>query len=412
LLEHLETVKVADASTTGPFRFPVQWVNRPDATFRGYAGTLAGGSAGAGDEVVVARSGEAARIDRIVTRDGDRSAVSAGDAVTLTLDREIDVGRGDILASPDHRPEFSDQVAAHVIWMSGQELLPGRPYLLKIGTRTVGAVVSELKHRVDVDSFQQFAAKTLTLNDIGFGNLSLAEPIAFDPYERNRTTGSFILIDRVTNDTVAAGMIRFGLRRASNIHWQALDVDKQARSRALGQKPCILWFTGLSGAGKSTIGNLVEKKLHLAGCHTYLLDGDNVRHGLNRDLGFTDADRVENIRRVAETAKLFADAGLIVLVSFISPFRSEREMARDLVERNEFFEVYVDAPLEVAEARDPKGLYKKARAGEIAHFTGIDSPYEPPLAPDIYLDTTAASAEEMAERIVSRLRDGGYMGGH
>jgi bifunctional enzyme CysN/CysC len=412
LLEHLETVKVADASTTGPFRFPVQWVNRPDATFRGYAGTLAGGSAGAGDEVVVARSGEAARIDRIVTRDGDRSAVSAGDAVTLTLDREIDVGRGDILASPDHRPEFSDQVAAHVIWMSGQELLPGRPYLLKIGTRTVGAVVSELKHRVDVDSFQQFAAKTLTLNDIGFGNLSLAEPIAFDPYERNRTTGSFILIDRFTNDTVAAGMIRFGLRRASNIHWQALDVDKQARSRALGQKPCILWFTGLSGAGKSTIGNLVEKKLHLAGCHTYLLDGDNVRHGLNRDLGFTDADRVENIRRVAETAKLFADAGLIVLVSFISPFRSEREMARDLVERNEFFEVYVDAPLEVAEARDPKGLYKKARAGEIAHFTGIDSPYEPPLAPDIYLDTTTASAEEMAERIVSRLRDGGYMGGH
>jgi bifunctional enzyme CysN/CysC len=412
MLEHLETVEVADASIAGPFRFPVQWVNRPDATFRGYAGTLAGGSVRPGDEVVVVRSGEAARIDRIVTRDADLQAAHAGDAVTLTLDREIDVGRGDILSPSDQRPEFSDQIAAHVIWMSGEELLPGRPYLLKIGTRTVGAVVSELKHRVDVENFKPVAAKTLGLNDIGFCNLSLSEPIAFDIYERNRATGSFIVIDRFTDDTVAVGMISFGLRRASNIHWQALDIDKQARAGALGQRPCVLWFTGLSGAGKSTIANLVEKKLHLAGCHTYLLDGDNVRHGLNRDLGFTDVDRVENIRRVAETAKLFADAGLIVLVSFISPFRSEREMARDLLTRGEFLEVYVDAPLEVAEARDPKGLYKKARAGELPHFTGIDSPYEPPTAADLHLDTTRASAEELAERIVARLRTGGYMGGY
>jgi len=411
LLEHLETVGVSDTSSSDPLRFPVQWVNRPDETFRGYAGTVAAGRVGAGDEVVVTRSGETARIERIVTRGGDLPAAQAGDAVTLTLDREIDVGRGDILAPPAQRPEFSDQVAAHLIWMSDEELLPGRSYLLKAGARTVGAVVSELKHRVDVDTSKPLAAKTLGLNDIAFCNLSLAEPIAFDLYENNRTTGSFILIDRFSNDTVAAGMIRFGLRRASNIHWQALDVDKEGRARALGQKPCILWLTGLSGAGKSTIANLVEKKLQAAGCYTYLLDGDNVRHGLNRDLGFTDADRVENIRRVAETAKLFVDAGLIVLVSFISPFRSERDMARNLVGTDEFFEVYVDAPLAVAEARDPKGLYQKARAGQIMHFTGIDSPYEAPLAPDIYLDTTAAGAEELAERIVKRLRDGGYMAG-
>jgi bifunctional enzyme CysN/CysC len=410
LLEHLENVDVADVSPSEPFRFPVQWVNRPDSTFRGYTGTVAGGRARPGDEVVVARTGEAARIDTIVTRDGNLEAVTVGDAVTLTLDREVDLSRGDVLAPPDLPPEFSDQIAAHLIWMSSDALLPGRPYLLKAGGQIVGAAVSELKHRVDVDSFKPLAAKTLGLNDIGYGNLSLSQAIAFDHYDRNRTTGSFILIDRFTNDTVAAGMIRFGLRRAANIHWQALDVDKEARARALGQNPCILWFTGLSGAGKSTIANLVEKKMFLAGCHTYLLDGDNVRHGLNRDLGFTDADRVENIRRVAETAKLFADAGLIVLVSFISPFRSEREMARGLVAADEFLEVYVDAPLEVVEARDSKGLYKKARAGEIMHFTGIDSPYEPPFDPDIHLDTTRASAEELAERIVSRLRAGGYLG--
>jgi bifunctional enzyme CysN/CysC len=295
--------------------------------------------------------------------------------------------------------------------MAEEPLLPGRPYLMRAGARTVGATVSELKHHVDIDdTFKPLAGKTLALNDIGFCNLSLSEPVAFDPYETNHSTGSFILIDRFTNATVAAGMIRFGLRRATNIHWQATDVDKQVRASAMSQRPVILWFTGLSGAGKSTVANLVEKKLHLLGRHTYLLDGDNVRHGLNRDLGFTDADRVENIRRVAETAKLFVDAGLIVLVSFISPFRSERAMARDLVEPGEFLEVFVDAPLEVAEARDPKGLYKKARAGEIRNFTGIDSPYEPPLAADIRLDTTSASADDLADAVVARLRSGGYLG--
>jgi bifunctional enzyme CysN/CysC len=295
--------------------------------------------------------------------------------------------------------------------MSEEPLLPGRSYLMKAGARTVGAAVSELKHQIDIENtFKPLASKTLGLNDIGLCNLSLSEPIAFDAYEANRATGSFILIDRFSNATVAAGMIRFGLRRATNIHWQALDVNKDVRAAAKGQKPVILWFTGLSGAGKSTIANLVEKKLLLLGRHTYLLDGDNVRHGLNRDLGFTDADRVENIRRVGETAKLFVDAGLIVLVSFISPFRSERDMARDLVKQGEFLEVFVDVPLAVAEARDPKGLYRKARAGEIRHFTGIDSPYEPPLNPDIRLDTTQASAEKLAEAVIDRLRRGGYLG--
>ncbi len=410
LLDHLETIDVEDGSAEKPFRFPVQWVNRPDASFRGYAGTLAGGSVRPGDEIAVSRTGEVARVARIVTRGGDLAAAHAGDAITLTLDRELDASRGDVFSPPDRPPEVSDQIAAHLIWMAGEELLPGRPYLIKAGTRTVGATVSDLKHRVDIETFKRLAAKTLALNDIGLCNLSLSEPIAFDLYDDNRTMGSFILIDRFTNATVAAGMIRFGLRRATNLHWQTLDVNKTARAEAMGQKPCILWFTGLSGAGKSTVANLVEKKLHLMGRHTYLLDGDNVRHGLNRDLGFTDADRVENIRRVAETAKLFVDAGLIVLVSFISPFRSERDMARELVGKDEFLEVYVDAPLAVVEARDPKGLYKKARAGEIKHFTGIDSPYEPPLAPDIRLDTTRAEAEDLAERIVQRLRDGGYLG--
>jgi bifunctional enzyme CysN/CysC len=409
LLTHLETIEVEEGLDARPFRFPVQWVNRPDAGFRGYAGTVAAGTVRPGDEVVVPRSGQTARVARIVTMNGDLAAASAAAAVTLTLDAEIDVGRGDVLAPLAARPETSDQLAAHLIWMSEEALLPGRPYLLKSGARTVGAAISELRHRVDVESFKPLAAKTLELNDIGLCNLSLAEPIAFDPYDDNRTTGSFILIDRFTNATVAAGMIRYGLRRASNIHWQALDVNKDVRARAKSQRPCILWFTGLSGAGKSTIANLVEKKLHLMGRHTYLLDGDNVRHGLNRDLGFTDADRVENIRRVAETAKLFLDAGLIVLVSFISPFRSERDMARDLVGAGEFIEVHVDAPLAVAEERDPKGLYKKARAGEIKHFTGIDSPYEPPLKPDLHLDTTVGDAELHADRIVRHLLAGGYL---
>jgi bifunctional enzyme CysN/CysC len=408
LLGYLENVEVEAADAAMPLRLPVQWVNRPDAIFRGYAGTIAAGRLRPGDPLVVARTGQAANVARIVTMDGDLDVAEAGSAVTVTLDREIDASRGDVLADPARRPALSDQLAAHIIWMGEEPLLPGRPYLLKAGTRTVGAAVSDLKHRVDIESFKPLAAKTLTLNDIGLCNLSLSEPIAFDLYDDNRATGSFILIDRFTNATVAAGMIRFGLRRATNIHWQALDVDKQARADAKGQKPCILWFTGLSGAGKSTIANLVEKKLHLMGRHTYLLDGDNVRHGLNRDLGFTDVDRVENIRRVAETAKLFVDAGLIVLVSFISPFRSERALARELVGPGEFVEVFVDAPLEVVEARDPKGLYKKARAGEIRNFTGISSPYEPPLAPDVRLDTSAGEAEDLAERLVDTLRKLGY----
>ena len=410
LLAHLEQVEVAGEATERPFRLPVQWVNRPNGGFRGYAGTIASGAVRPGDRVVVARTGQTARVARLAAMDGDPAEAAAGDAVTVTTDVEIDIGRGDLLSAPEHRPEISDQIAAHLIWMADEPLLPGRSYLLKAGARTVGAAVSELKHRVDVDTFQPLAAKTLALNDIGLANLSLSEPIAFDRYDDNRLTGSFILVDRTSNATVAAGMIRFGLRRATNVHWQALDVNKQVRAGALGQKPVILWFTGLSGAGKSTIANLVEKKLTLAGRHTYLLDGDNIRHGLNRDLGFTDADRVENIRRVAETARLFVDAGLIVLVSFISPFRSERRMAREMVGADEFLEVHVDAPLAVVEARDAKGLYAKARAGEIQHFTGIDSPYEPPLSPDLHLDTTAESAEELADRIMARLAAGGYLG--
>ena len=410
LLEHLEEVTVETSDAEEPFRFPVQWVNRPNAAFRGYAGTVAAGAVAPGAALVVARTGQRALVSRIVTLDGDRDAARAGEAATLVLDAEIDASRGDIFSAPTHRPEVTDQLAAHIIWMSEEPLLPGRPYLLKSATRTVGAAISDLKHQVDIETFKPLAAKTLHLNDIGLCNVSLSEPIAFDLYDQNKTTGSFILIDRFTNATVAAGMIRFGLRRATNIHWQALTVDKEARAHIKGQKPCILWFTGLSGAGKSTIANLVESKLLLMGRHTYLLDGDNVRHGLNRDLGFTDADRVENIRRVAEAAKLFVDAGLIVLVSFISPFRSERAMARELVGESEFIEVFVDAPLAVTEARDPKGLYKKARAGEIEHFTGIDSPYEAPLDPDIRLDTTAAEANELAERIVEMLRAGGHIG--
>ncbi len=410
LLEHLETIDVPDRPGTDAFRMPVQWVNRPDAAFRGYAGTIAAGRVKPGDAVVVARTGQTAGVARLVTFDGDAADAGRGDAVTITLDADVDVSRGDMLAAPGARPDLSDQIAAHLIWMSGDELLPGRPYVLKAGTHTVGAAVTELKHRIDIDTFKPLAAKTLRLNDVGFCNLALSEPIAFDPYERNRTTGSFILIDRFTNATAGAGLIRFGLRRAANLHYQPLTVGRDARAGLKGQRPCVLWFTGLSGAGKSTIANIVERRLMLMGRHTYLLDGDNVRLGLNRDLGFTDADRVENIRRVAEVARLFVDAGLIVLVSFISPFRAERAMARDAVAAGEFFEIHVDAPLEVAEARDPKGLYKRARAGDIAHFTGIDSPYEAPEAPDLRLDTTGGEdAATLAERVIELLRSGGYL---
>ena len=410
LLDHLESIEIGAEPSEPPLRFPVQWVNRPTSDFRGYSGTVASGTVRAGDDIVVARSGRASQIKDIVTMDGEIAEAGAGEAVTLVLDDDIDVSRGDLISAAGARPEVADQIAAHIIWMSEDPLLPGRPYQLKCATSTVRATVTALKHKIDVNSFNELATKSLDLNEIGFCNLSLAEPIAFDAYEENRATGSFILIDRFTNATVAAGMIRFGLRRAINVHWQALDIHKDARAEAKHQRPCVLWFTGLSGAGKSTVANLVEKKLHALGRHTYTLDGDNVRHGLNRDLGFTDADRVENIRRVGETAKLFVDAGLIVLVSFISPFRSERRMARDLVEAGEFIEVFVDTPLEVCAARDPKGLYKRAMAGEIKNFTGIDSPYEIPRNAEIRVDTTDRKPEEVAEEVIAYLSEGGYLG--
>ena len=409
LLDHLESIEVDSDLAQKPFRMPVQWVNRPSSDFRGFAGTIAGGAVRPGDEIAVAKSGRTSKVARIVTMDGDLGDAVAGEALTLVLADEIDISRGDVLTALDARPQVIDQFAAHVIWMGEEPLLPGRPYILKCGANSVRATVTNLVHKIDVNSFSELATRQLDLNEIALCNLSLAEPIAFDPYDENRDTGSFILIDRFTNDTVAAGMIRHGLRRATNVHWQAMDIDKQARAEPKHQKPCILWFTGLSGAGKSTIANLVEKKLHSLGQHTYTLDGDNVRHGLNRDLGFTDADRVENIRRVAETAKLFVEAGLIVLVSFISPFRSERRMARDLVEEGEFIEVFVDTPLEVCVERDPKGLYKRAMAGEVENFTGIDSPYEVPHNPEITVDTSGRPAEEIADEIVRHLSERNYL---
>jgi bifunctional enzyme CysN/CysC len=409
LLAHLESVDIDSALAAKPLRLPVQWVNRPDLNFRGFAGTLTSGRVRPGDTIAVVKSGRLSKVSRIVTMDGDMDEASAGDAVTLTLSDEVDISRGDVLCDPHARPDVSDQFAAHLLWMAEEELLPGRQYLLKLGTSTVPATVSTLKHKVDVNTLEHLASTTLSLNEVGYCNFSLSQPLAFDPYRDNRDMGGFILIDRFTNATVGAGMIEFGLRRATNVHWQALDVNKQARAGMKGQKATILWFTGLSGSGKSTIANLVEKALVAEGRHTYLLDGDNVRHGLNRDLGFTDADRVENIRRVGETAKLFLDAGLIVLVSFISPFRSERRMARELVGTGEFIEVFVDTPLDVCMTRDPKGLYEKARTGAIKNFTGIDSPYEAPQGAEITLATVEAPAEAQAERILSYLREGRYI---
>ena len=381
LLEHLETVDVETELSDKPFRMPVQWVNRPDLDFRGFSGTIVSGRIRSGDTVAVAKSGCASKVKRIVTYDGDLEEAFAGNAVTQVLSDEIDISRGDMLVPPEDRPEVSDQFAAHVLWMTEEEMLPHRQYLIKVETQTVPAQVTQLKHKVDVNTLDSFAARTLQLNEVGYCNLSTSEPIVFDSYADNRDTGAFVIIDRVTNGTVGAGMIEFGLRRATNVHWQALDVNKEARAGLKHQKPCVLWFTGLSGSGKSTIANLVEKRLFAQGRHTYILDGDNVRHGLNQDLGFTDADRVENICRVAEASKLFVNSGVIVLVSFISPFRSERRMARELMQDGEFIEIYVDTPLEVCRARDPKGLYARADAGQIKNFTGIDSPYEAPEAP-------------------------------
>ncbi|MFP6741335.1 MAG: sulfate adenylyltransferase subunit CysN [Alphaproteobacteria bacterium] len=409
LLSYLETVEIASGAEHQPFRMPVQWVNRPNLDFRGFSGTVACGVIRPGDDIVVPSSGQTSKIERIVTLGGDLDRAGPGQAVTLTMEDEIDISRGDVISAATDRPDFADQFEAKLIWMHEEPLLPQRNYLIKIGTSTASARITDLKYKVNVNTLEHVAAKTLELNEVGICNFSLDRALTFDPYKDNRGTGNFILIDRFTNATVGAGMVDFGLRRATNIHWQALDVHKEARAEIKGQKPCVLWFTGLSGSGKSTIANLVEKRLHSVGCHTYILDGDNVRHGLNRDLGFTDADRVENIRRIAESARLFVDAGIIVLASFISPFASERRMARDMVEAGEFIEVFVDTSLEECERRDVKGLYVKARAGEIKNFTGFDSAYEAPEAAEIHLDGDNTSAKQAAEQIVAKLKERGIV---
>ncbi|MEI7688359.1 MAG: adenylyl-sulfate kinase, partial [Planctomycetota bacterium] len=403
LMEHLETVPVGDDIAEQHFRMPVQWVNRPNADFRGFAGSIAGGTVRKGEPIRVLPSGKESRVARIVTADGDLDEAVAGQSITLTLETEIDVSRGDVIASRETPPETAQQFEATIVWMHEEPMLQGRTYLMKIGTRTASATISPLKHKVNVNTLEHTAAEKLELNDIGVAELELDRVIAFEPYAANRTLGGFILIDRLTNNTVGAGLLNFALRRSQNVHWQALDVNKDLRSRLKGQRACVVWLTGLSGSGKSTIANLIEKKLVAQGRHTYLLDGDNVRHGLNKDLGFTAQDRVENIRRVAEVARLMVDAGLIVVVSFISPFRAERQMARDLVAAGEFLEVFVDTPLAVAEKRDPKGLYRKARLGELKNFTGIDSPYEAPEAPEIHIDTTRMTSEQAADAIIARL---------
>ncbi|RED43751.1 sulfate adenylyltransferase subunit CysN [Aestuariispira insulae] len=409
LMGLLETIEVKSDLHEKPFRMPVQWVNRPNLDFRGFSGTIEGGTIKPGDQIAVPSSGQTSTVKSIVTYDGELDQAIAGQAVTLTLNDEIDISRGDLLCDAKDRATHADQFEAKIIWMHDQPLLPGRPYLLKMGAKTGAAQISSLKYKVNVNSLEQQAGKTLELNEVGVCNISTDKPFSFDPYDENRRSGAFILVDRMTNATVAAGMIEHALHRASNIHWQSLDVNKRARADMKGQKPCVLWFTGLSGAGKSTIANMVEKKLHAEGRHTYTLDGDNVRHGLNRDLGFTDADRVENIRRVGETAKLFVDAGMIVLVSFISPFISERRLARNLLEENEFLEVFVDTPIEVCEERDPKGLYKKARAGEISNFTGIDSAYERPETAEITVNGGDGTPEELADRIIEELKERGFL---
>ncbi len=404
LMGYLEWVEVDQARIQdAPMRFPVQWVNRPNPDFRGYAGTIVSGRVRRGERVVVVPSGRESVVETISTPDGDLDVAVAGQSVTLTLADDLDVTRGDVIAHNDRPPAVADRLEATLIWMSEQPLLRGRGYLMKIGGKTVTATIAPLKYKLSVTTLEHLAATRLELNEIGVCDLELAEPVALDPYNESRDTGGFILIDRITNATVGAGLVKFALRRSRNVSWQSLTIDKQVRAARLHQHPQVLWLTGLCGAGKSTIANLVERELHRRGHHTYLLDGDNVRHGLNGDLGFTDADRVENIRRVAEVAKLMVDAGLIVLVSFISPFRAERRMARSLFEPREFSEIFVDAPLAVAEQRDPKGLYRKARRGELRNFTGIDSPYEVPERPDLRIDTTVGGAHDAARMIIEHL---------
>ena len=403
LIDCLETIQLDADATEKPFRFPVQWVNRVNSDFRGYAGTVASGHVRVGDAVAVAMSGHGSRVKEIVTADGPLAAAGPGMAITVTLTDEIDVGRGDVLVSPAARPEVSDQFAAHVIWMDNEPLMPGRSYLARVATKTTPITVTAIKYRIDPNSRERLATATLGLNDIAFCNLATGAPVAFDPYEANRRTGSFIIIDRVSNRTLGAGMIAFGLRRGTNVPWQKLLLDKRERAALKRQQPAIIWFTGLSGAGKSTIANLVEQRLHAMGHHTMLLDGDNVRHGLSRDLGFTEADRVENIRRAGEVAKLMVEGGLIVLCSFISPYRAEREMVRGLVGEGEFVEVFVDTPIEECIRRDPKGLYAKAMDGLIKNFTGVDAPYQAPQEPEIHLRTVGTTPEQMAEIVVAQL---------
>ncbi|MFC9519250.1 sulfate adenylyltransferase subunit CysN [Nocardiaceae bacterium NPDC056970] len=409
LIEHLETVEIEDAVQTAPFRMPVQWVNRPDLDFRGFSGQIVSGVVRPGDRVRALPSGRESTVERIVTMDGDLDEAVAGRSVTITLTDEIDVSRGDVLAGADALPCVADQFEAQLVWMGEHDMLPERPYVCQIGTMTVQARITRPKYKVNVNTLEQTATNTLALNEIGVCNISFDRPVPFDPYVDNRDTGGFILIDRLTNTTVGAGMIAHSLRRSDNIHWQSVDVNDEARSLLKGHRPQIVWFTGLSGSGKSTIANALERRLYALGCHTYLLDGDNVRHGLGRDLGFTEADRVENIRRVTEVARLMADAGLIVLASFISPFRAERDAARELIGEDRFCEVFVDTPLDVAEQRDPKGLYRKARRGELANFTGVDSPYEAPASPDVRIDTTDLTPEQAADRIVEVLRERGVI---
>jgi bifunctional enzyme CysN/CysC len=402
LLDHLESVEIdVTAAQRRPFRMPVQWVNRPNLDFRGFAGLISQGHLRPGDAVRVLPSGRTTTVSRIVTMGTDLAEAVAGQSVTLTLAHEVDCSRGDVLAATEDSPEIADQFEAALVWMADEPLLPGRPYWLKLATQIVTATIHSPKYQINVNTLEHLAAKTLSLNAIGIANLSTDKPLVFEPYEKSRELGGFILIDKISNATVAAGMLNFALRRASNVHWQPLDVNRDAHARLKHQRPRLLWFTGLSGAGKSSIANLVQKKLYALGKHSFLLDGDNIRHGLNKDLGFTDADRVENIRRIGEVAKLMTDAGLIVLTAFISPFRAERRMVREMSLPGEFIEIYVETPLEVAEQRDVKGLYKKARAGELKHFTGIDSPYEPPEDPEIRVDTVGTSADQAADEIVA-----------